>query len=250
MTEAVAATFVHAYFPTVLKKEPNAFQTFYGTESKLTVGDNQPITGSAAVIDRHIQRLRDLGEFKIDLKHVDAVSGTGGQVIVAVVGSYVTRTAEHHFVHGFVLQPTARRDNTYFVLSEWIRETNVVPDRSVTSRRREDEPQAQAAPQPAKRDAPPQAAPEREVERKIRKRACVLIVGIPKRCTTGDIQVAAGAIGHVLSCKRAGKFDAAVEFQSLRAAEKLVASAKEFQINGGNVTDIKMITAEEFDAAK
>jgi hypothetical protein len=245
----VATSFARAYFPCELKTDAAAFQVFYGSDSKLTVGDNQPIVGTNAITDMHTTRLSALGEFKIDLKYVDAVSGPHRSVVVSVVGSYITREAEHHFVRGFVLQPTAHRDNAYFVLSEWIRETNVVPERGS---RREAAPAvvpAQSAPAPvpqAVAAAPVEQVAEKPVK-KTRRPALVKIEEVPKRCTLGDIRLAAEAFGKVLDVKRLGRNGAMIEFQTLRMADN-AAKAPEFKVNGLPTSGLKLVTEDESTA--
>uniref|UniRef100_A0A7S1MQP3 NTF2 domain-containing protein n=1 Tax=Neobodo designis TaxID=312471 RepID=A0A7S1MQP3_NEODS len=241
----VATSFVRAYFPCELKPDaPSVFQTFYGHESKLTVGDGQPVSGTAAITDMHTSRLSALGDFKIDLKYVDAVAANRS-IVVSVVGSYITREAEHHFVRGFVLQPTPHRDNTYFVLSEWIRETNVVPDRGG---RREPASAAVATAQPAVPTPAPvpvaPAATEVEKPKKVRRPALVCISDVPKRCTLGDIRLTAEQFGKVIDVKRSGRDMAVVEYTTLRMAES-ACKAPEFKINGALTGGVKMITAEE-----
>ena len=243
---SLASSFVRRYFPGLLDKSSFDFRTFYGADSTLTIGD-ETVRGVAAIAERHSARLEAMKEYKIELKHVDGVNGPNQSVVVSVVGSYITRTAEHHFVHGFVLQPTPRRDHTFFVLSEWYRETNVVQDRSVRTKRDNDaavetqaKPAAVAPVAPA--PEPVSAAVEKPAkERKIRKKALVYVSNTPKRCTLGDIKEAANAYGKVLDVKRVGN-DAVIEFLSLKVAEKAAASG--LTVNGA-ATRTKMINEEE-----
>lgn len=251
MTEysTVAATFTRSFFSTEVKgkQEVEGLTCFYGQDSKLNV-DGTVSTGISGILEAHKTRLGALNEFKIDLKFVDSIPGNQGQLVVSVVGSYITRTDEHHFVRGFVLQQTPRRDrdNAYFIISEWIRTTNVVPDRSVARKRDENKPSEAPTAAPVVSN---KVTPVEEKVRKERKRATVFIAAVPKRSTLGDLKVALEELGRVKDFKRVGRMDAAVEFTSLRVAESLAAAA-EFKVNGVPAGERKMITAEEYDMLK
>merc|ERR1711991_1004698 len=172
----------------------------------------------------------------------------GGQVVISVVGSYITRSDEHHFVRGFVLQPTLRREGAYFVLSEWLRVTNVVPDRAVRKSNAVEPAASNVHAAVAAAPAPSEQPEPRERASRAPKRATAIVTALPKRCTLGDVKGALEKFGTVKEVKRI-RNDAVVEFATFSGAKRLVA-AGEFKINELAAGERRLITGEEFDQMK
>ena len=120
---AIASQFVVSYFQKRLNKA-SLLQDYYSEHSTLSFAKlhQEQVTyiGADAIVQCLEQFADSLGKFKLDVSTVDTVHA-GNSIVICCTGSIFTATQEDTFTHSFLLAPTPRRQNCYYILAETVR---------------------------------------------------------------------------------------------------------------------------------